>query len=259
MDVILGIFSFLLGTILASFSGVVIYRVPKHISIVKPNSFCGNCNKPIKWYDNIPIISFLILKGKCRYCHEKIGWFSFILELLGGISFLLIYLKFKISIDTLFLFLITWLFLIIAGIDYYNHFIYDTTQIIFLILSLGYVVYFSIIANKFPTEYLIGAAVGFSFFFLIRVIGAFFLKRECLGMGDVILMGTAGLLLGYKALLLAVLLGSLIGSIISLLLIGLKIKNKEEEIAFGPYLIIGIYIAMVYGKDIINWYLGLVI
>ena len=94
MNIIIGVFLFILGTVLASFIGVVIYRVPNKMSIVKPDSFCPCCKTPIKWYDNIPLLSYLILGGKCRYCKAKIGINSFLLELSGGILFLLAFLMY---------------------------------------------------------------------------------------------------------------------------------------------------------------------
>lgn len=258
MILIFSIFSFILGSALASFASVVIYRVPNHQSIIKPNSYCISCMKEIKWYDNIPILSYIILRGKCRSCKAKIGLFSFFLELIGGISFLLIFLKFGFHIETIIYMLITFILLIIFGIDYTTYEIYDFSLIIFGILSLVLIIYESIINKAFPTENIIGLLAGGMSFFLIRVIGKLIYKQEALGMGDVLLMAIAGFMLGWKNLLLAILIGSLLGSIISLFLIAIKVKNKESQIAFGPYLVTGIFIAMVYGQDIIHFYLGLV-
>lgn len=256
MFLILAIFSFIVGSVFASFIGVIAYRLPRGMSIVKPDSFCPSCKHSIKWYDNIPIISYIILGGKCRYCKGKIGISSLIFEIIGGISFLLIFLQFGISIDTLFLMAICFILLMIGLIDYYNHFIYDWSNYTFLGLSLIYIIYLSVMGKFVPIEYLIGGLLGFGVFLLIRIVGKLAMKQECLGMGDVILMGAGGLLLGYKSLLLAVLIASVFGAILSLVLIALKIKSREDEIPFGPYLILGIYIAMVYGKTIIDWYLG---
>ena len=117
MNYIIGAFIFILGTIIASFLGVVIYRVPNNMSIIKPNSFCPNCKKEIKWYDNIPLISYLVLRGKCRYCKSKIGIGSFLLELMGGVLFLLAFIFYKLSYDLIFILPIISILIVIAGID----------------------------------------------------------------------------------------------------------------------------------------------
>ncbi|MDY4788913.1 MAG: prepilin peptidase [Bacilli bacterium] len=259
MIYLVSVFIFILGTVLASFIGVIIYRVPNKMSIVKPDSFCPHCKQKIKWYDNIPILSFIILKGKCRYCHSPIGYFSFILEILGGVSFLLAFLQFRLSYDLIFVLLLVCLFLVIGGIDYQTHYIYDLTQVIYFILTLGYVSYLVFYLKMDYMPYLIGALVGFLFFFLIKVIGKLVMKQECLGMGDVILMTISGLLLGYQCLIIAILVGSLLGSIIEVTLISLKKKSRDSEIAFGPYLLIGTYFALLYGNLLIDFYIRLVI
>lgn len=259
MIVILSIFSFLLGAVLASFGGVLIDRIPNKQSIVKPASHCPNCNNYLKWYDNIPILSFLILKGKCRYCGQKIGLFYFLLEVLGGVSFLLVFLRFGINYNTIIGFGIAFLFLVIGGIDYKTHYIYDLSLIVFLVLSLVSYIVPQCLNLEFNPAGLIGLAVGFLFFLLVKILARVIAKQEALGMGDVFLLGIAGLLLGWQSLILAILIASVCGAIIEVSLIALKKKNRESEIAFGPYLVLGIFIAYLYGQLIIDWYLGMVI
>lgn len=259
MNIILAIFSFILGAILASFGGVIIARVPNEESIVKPQSHCSNCNNNLKWYDNIPILSFIILRGKCRYCKTKIGYFYFIIEILGGLSFLLVFLQFKISYNTIIGFFISFILLIMAGLDYKTHYVYDLSLIsLFLVSAASYIIP-QIINLEFNPDGLIGLAVGFLGFLLIRIIAKLITKEEALGLGDVYLMGAAGLLLGWQNLLLSVLFGSVIGAIIEVTLIIIKKKNRESEIAFIPYLALGIFLAYLYGNTIIDWYLRMVL
>ena len=259
MNIILAIFSFILGAILASFGGVIIARVPNGESIVKPQSHCSNCNNNLKWYDNIPILSFIILRGKCRYCKTKIGYFYFIIEILGGLSFLLVFLQFKISYNTTIGFFISFILLIMAGLDYKTHYVYDLSLIsLFLVSAASYIIS-QIINLEFNPDGLIGLAVGFLGFLLIRIIAKLITKEEALGLGDVYLMGAAGLLLGWQNLLLSVLFGSVIGAIIEVTLIIIKKKNRESEIAFIPYLALGIFLAYLYGNTIIDWYLRMVL
>ncbi len=258
MNYIIGVFIFILGSVIASFLGVVIYRVPNDMSIVKPNSFCPECKKSIKWYDNIPIISYLILRGKCRYCGAKIGINSFLLELLGGILFLLTFVFYGFSYDLIFLLPIISVLIVIAGIDYHNQIIYDWSWILLLVLTASYVLYLGLYNKEVPLENFVGASIGFISFLLIRIIGKLIYKQEVLGMGDVILMGIAGLLLGYKVWLFALLVGSFVGSVIEISLIGLKKRDRKEMIAFGPYLVLGILVGIICGSWVVNYFLGLV-
>jgi leader peptidase (prepilin peptidase)/N-methyltransferase len=137
---LIAVFAFIFGAVFASFGGVVAYRVPKRQSIVKPDSYCPSCGKSIKPYDNIPIISWLILGGKCRSCKAKIGVFSLICEFFGGIGFCGAYLMYGGSLKTLPIFIallfLVFLFLIVAAIDYETHDIYNVSLIIFGVIAL---------------------------------------------------------------------------------------------------------------------------
>lgn len=259
MNIIIGIFLFILGASIASFLGVVIYRVPNDMSIIKPNSFCPSCKKEIKWYDNIPILSYILLRGKCRYCHSKIGISSLLLELLGANLFLFTFLSYSLSYDLLFLLPIECILLVIAYIDYYNKIIYDWSWIILLILSCLYVLYLGLSNYEVPLDNLIGALVGFLSFLAISLIGKLIAKQDVLGMGDVILMGIAGLMLGYKVWLFALLVGSFVGSIVEVTLLKLEKRERGETIPFGPYLVLGILVGILIGRQVIDYFLGLVI
>lgn len=253
---IIGIFMFILGSVIASFLGVVIFRVPQNMSIIKPNSFCTNCKTPIKWYDNIPIISYICLKGKCRNCKSKIGISSLLLEILGGVLYLLAFLSYGLSYDLLFIIPIISILIVIAGIDMHYQIIYDWLWISLLIITSGYVLYLGLTKWEVPYENFIGASIGFLSFLLIRVVGKLVAKQEVLGMGDVILMGIAGLLLNYKVWLFVLLVGSLLGSIIEITLLILKKREKGEPVAFGPYLVSGILMGILYGNQVINRFLS---
>ena len=258
MDYIIGAFIFIFGTVMASFLGVVIFRVPEEMSIVKPNSFCPSCHKEIKWYDNIPLISYIVLKGKCRYCKEKIGVESFLLELFGGLLFLGAFLSYRLSWDLLFILPLICILIVIAGIDAHHQIIYDWSWIVFLIFSVIYVLYQSLTSKQVPWANFIGAGVGFVSFLLIRILSKLIAKKEALGMGDVILMGIAGLLLGWGNWLLSLMIGSLVGTIVEVTLLLLKKREKSEPVAFGPYLVTGILVGLLVGQKIINWYLTVV-
>jgi len=257
IKIILSVFAFVFGAVFGSFSGVLIYRIPNNMSIIKPASRCGSCGHELKWYDNIPIFAYIFLGGKCRYCKAKIGAFYFVIEVINAIAYLLCFLKFGISFDTLFAFLVTQILIVMSGIDYQNHFIYDLNQIILAVVIVLWIGVKVILNPAVPWENLIGAVAGFVVFWLIRIAGKFVFKKEALGFGDVILYGIIGLLLGWKQLIFALLVLSIVGSLIEVFLILIKVKKREDEIAFGPYIALGAFVSMLYGADVLNWFSSL--
>ena len=144
-------------------------------------------------------------------------------------------------------------------IDLNHQIIYDWSWILLLIFTIAYILYKNLISKTIPWDNLIGALVGFVSFLLIKIIAKLIAKKEALGMGDVILMGIAGLLLNYKVWLLALMVGTLLGTIIEVLLIIFKKRKRSEPVAFGPYLVVGILTGLLFGEQIINWYLSMVI
>ena len=258
LKIIFLVFTFILGSVFASFAGVIAYRVPKGKSILKPGSYCPACNNHLKWYDNIPILSWIILGGKCRNCKAKIGIFSLLMEIFGGLGFASAYFMYGDDLKKLpimiVLMLLVFLFMIIANIDYETHYIYSITLVIFAVFALFITLYkvFMFEVNIWP--YIIGAAFGFGFFLLIKVLAKLAMKKDALGSGDIYLVGIAGFLLGIFPLLLAILIATLLGSIIEVTKIKLKKQSRESEIAFGPYLLLGIGILAIYGDAIMDLY-----
>ena len=259
MREIISVFAFLFGAVFASFAGVVAYRVPKGLSIVKPDSYCPSCKRDIASYDNIPILSYLILGGKCRYCKAKIGVMSLILEILGGLGFMLAYLAYGSSLINLPIVIglccLVFLFIIMAAIDYETHYVYNVTLWIFAALTFAMTLYRVFVLDKSIWDYVGGAAIGFGFFITISFVAKFILKREALGSGDTFIVGIGGFLVGAFPLILSLLVGCLIGSIIELIKIKLKASERDDEIAFAPYLLLGIATIAIFGEEIMRIYL----
>lgn len=258
MIIILTIFAFIFGAVMASFFGVLIYRLPKKESIVTPPSHCPSCEHLIKWYDNIPVISYLVLRGKCRYCKSKIGLFSFIYELLGGVSLALTVYCYGVNYLTIFILIIVLILYFIAGYDYKTYEILDVSWISLAIVSLGLFFFRIFYLKEDYLTYLIATAIGFTFFFLIKVFGKAIMKQDCLGGGDVILMGIAGLFLGVFNLLIAILVASFTGSVIEIILLKTKKKPEHSLIAFGPYLVLGIIFALLFGDKLMSLLMGVI-
>lgn len=252
------IFAFVFGAVFASFAGVVAYRAPKGLSIVKPDSYCPSCKRPIKHSDNIPILSWLILGGKCRFCKSRIGVFSLLMEIFGGLGFMCAYLQYGDSYKNLPIFialmLLVFLFLIMAGIDHETHDIYNITLILFAVIAVFIAAYRVLVFDSSIWNHIGGAALGFGFFGAIKLIAKLVLKKDALGTGDIYLVGIGGLMVGAFPLLLAIMFSTLLGSIIEIIKIRTSKTQREAEIAFGPYLLLGIGFMAIYGEAIMKFY-----
>ena len=263
----------LLGLVIGSFLNVVIYRVPEGMSISYPPSHCTKCNYKLKWYDNIPVISYIILKGKCRSCKEHISFRYTLVELGNMVLYLLcVYMFFDAKQGgianrgnvymipyTILCMIACSTLLCIAFIDLEHTYIPDRFQII--LASLGLI---AIICNFIGfndgiswLDRVIGAAGSLALFVIIYFAGMLAYKREAMGIGDIKLVTAAGLLLGWKNMILAVLIGALVGAIVLSILRRVRNDEKEHEYPLGPFLAFGILIAMFFGDSIINAYLTL--
>lgn len=246
MDALLLIITITYGIIIGSFLNVCIYRIPKSESIVVARSHCMKCGKQIKWYDLVPLVSFLVLRGKCRYCKEKLSWQYPVVEALNGILYGVIVLINGFNVTSVLYCLATSALLALSIIDWrtfeipigFNYFI-GILGVIRVVTDLGH-----------WYDYVIGF-FAVSLFLLILYIAT---KGRGIGGGDIKLMAAAGLLLGWKLIILSLGLGCLLGSVIHLIL--MKVQNKDRVLAFGPYLSLGIYISMIYGEQIIDWYIS---
>ena len=266
---------FLFGLLIGSFLNVCIVRIPAGKSIVLPASACPKCGAPIKPYDNIPVISYLLLGGKCRGCRTKISPMYPLVELLNGTLYLVCYLAFGMTIETLKWSIFSSLLLILVFTDLRERILPDvinyTGFAIALVLSLflppsdGSALW---IANHYfafappmpvisLADAVFGAAFGSGILWIISE-GYFRLrKREGMGLGDVKMMLMAGAFLGLKRTVLTILLGSILGSIIGVAFIAIRRKGTDYELPFGTFLGAGALIVVFYGTPFVNWYMSL--
>lgn len=263
IKILLSIFAFIFGAVFASFGGVVAYRVPKGLSIVKPDSYCPSCKKHIKAYDNIPILSWIILGGKCRYCKSRIGVMSLLTEILGGFGFMCAFLEYGQSIADMPIFIaimmLVFLFVIMADIDYETHDIYNVTLVIFGVIASFIAIYRVVVFDSSIWDHIGGAALGFGFFGAVKLVARLMLGKDALGSGDVYLVGIGGFAIGAFPLLIAILVSTLLGSVIEIIKIKASRTEREAEIAFGPYLLLGMGIMLIYGEKLMEFYLRMVI
>ena len=250
MDIL---FVILLGGIFGSFANVCIYRLPIEQNVVFGRSFCPECKKKIAWFDNIPIISFIILKAKCRNCEFKISLNYFIVESLSILFFCVIFILFGISLTTLLLWLLYLSFVIIFFIDL-KHFIIPN-EITFPLMALGFVKSFDPNINSIFPNYLnslIGGLIGYLIIYLIIFFYKYVRKKEGMGLGDAKLFAVIGFWFGWISIPFIIFLSSMIALIsISPNLIN-KSKNISSEIPFGPYIIIATLVFVIFKNDLLN-------
>lgn len=236
----------MLGLIFGSFLSVVTYRIPKNISFVKGRSYCPKCKEKISWYDNIPLISFLLLKGKCRECKEKISIRYPLVELLTSISFFLVSLNFYPDISKiifyLLIFLITWAIVII---DFEKGIIPDELTFLGVLISFLYVLLF--ISNK-TFEHLF-SGFAFSIFMLLVHL---FTKGKGMGLGDVKFVLFPGIFLSFPMGIIWLFLSFITGSIVGVILIFTGKAKFGKPIAFGPFLGVSFMIVLIWGDKLIN-------
>jgi leader peptidase (prepilin peptidase)/N-methyltransferase len=240
------------GAMVGSFFNVCILRLPKGESVITPGSHCPHCNNPIKFYDNIPLISYFLLGGKCRYCKQSISIQYPLVEGITAIGSLLLFLKYGPSLSYLIYFFFVGGLIVITVIDLYHQIIPD----IISIPGIGVGLLGSFITPHINfISSLMGILLGGGSLFLVAILYQWLFKREGMGGGDVKLLAMIGAFLGWKAVILTILLSSLIGSITGIIIMVLKGKNFKYAIPFGPFLSFGAVITLFYQNEIISWYL----
>lgn len=251
MNTVVSIFVFLYGIIIGSFLNVCIYRIPKEESIAYPPSHCSNCNNKLGWKDLFPVLSFLFLKGKCRYCGEKISIQYPLVELANGLLYLSLYFKFGLNFRFILICLLVSLILVIGIIDYKTEDIYDKTIYFGIILGVIYIGLEKYFGGVSPFNYILGAGISAGILALIAI------TTKAMGWGDVELVFIIGLFLGWPNALLMLFISIVLGGIVGSLLLLIKYKSiGGHYMAFGPYIALAGYITIMYGERILNWYLN---
>jgi leader peptidase (prepilin peptidase)/N-methyltransferase len=268
----------ILGACIGSFLNVVIYRLPimmfrqwnedialqqsspidlrpneKVFNLAIPNSRCSNCGKPIRPWQNIPVISYVFLRGRCAGCKTRISKRYPLVEAVTALASVYVFYHFGASVQCLLALVFTWCLIALTMIDYDHQLLPDSITLPLLWLGL--------LANSqavFVPLYdaVLGAAVGYltlwSVYWLFRIITG----KEGMGFGDFKLLAAAGAWFGWKMLPLIILLSSAVGAVVGITLILLKLQDRTKPIPFGPYLAAAAWIAMLYGNTLTNWYLS---
>ena len=245
---------FIYGALLGSFLNVCIYRLPLNKSIIKPRSFCPVCEKTIPWYDNIPLVSFIVLKAKCRKCQAPIPARYFIVELISAIAGVGLLFRYSLTPE----FFVYWLFvlslIVIMFIDIEHHEIPDVISLPGIIL--GFIAFSALKLDSSGTyigaiiNSALGILVGGGSMLLLGILGEIIFKKEALGGGDVKLMAMFGAFLGWKLVILTFFMAPLLGSGLAIVM---KYKYKKDVIPYGPFLSIASIVSLLYGEKILEY------
>jgi len=243
---ILYLIVFLYGIVIGSFLNVCIYRIPKKENIVTVRSHCMECGYHLRWYDLIPLFSWLFLKGKCRKCGSKISAQYPIIEASNGVLYVVIFLVKGASVESLLYCLLFSALLTLSIIDFRTYEIPVGFNIFIALLGVARV------ATDYRNwlNYLIGALCVSLFLLLLFIVT----HGRAIGGGDIKLMAACGLVLGWKLIILAFFTGCIVGSVVHV--IRMKVSNADRVLAMGPYLSIGVAIAALWGNLFLNWYLS---
>ncbi|MCE1226021.1 MAG: prepilin peptidase [Geobacteraceae bacterium] len=250
----MAVFVFLFGAAIGSFLNVCIYRLPLDQSIVSPGSRCMSCGAVVRWFDNIPIISWLVLRGRCRGCGAGFSIRYPLVELLTACLFLLLFLRFGLSISFAIYVLLVVALIVITFIDFDHQIIPDEISLSGVVL--GFLASFFLPEPGWASS-LAGIVVGWGSLALVFYAYLWLTGREGMGGGDAKLLAMLGAFLGWKAVPFIIFISSLVGSIVGLSLMALQRKGRHLAIPFGPYLAMGAVLYIFYGPQLINWYLRL--
>ena len=247
MTIIISLYGLLIG----SFLNVCIYRIPRRESIAFPPSHCPSCNTNLKCYNLIPVISYVVQGGQCGNCGEKISLQYPVIELLNAILYLLTYIKYGFTLDFFFYAIIFSILIVIAIIDLNEMIIPDILVSIIVGMTIIYKLVGYIVYHQSPQllDSISGLVLSALLFVIIIIV-----SKGGMGSGDVTLIGSLGLILGIKHIFLTIFLSFILGAIISIVLLIMKIKGRKDPIPFGPFIILGFFIVVFWGEQLISWY-----
>ncbi len=245
---------FIVGLAIGSFLNVLIYRLPREKKFVFGRSYCPSCQKPIKFYDNIPVLSYLILAGKCRSCKAKISLRYPLVELLNGLAYLFFFFQYGVSYNFLIFSFLSSALIVIFFVDIDFQIIPDLITFPGMVLGLAV----SLLPGGIGiVNSLIGLVVGGGVLYLIAILGDWLFKKESMGGGDIKMTAMLGAFLGWQKVVLIFFAGAFIGLFVSIIMMIVSKKVRSTRvIPFGPFLAAAAMIAIIYGDSIISFYLN---
>lgn len=248
----LNLYIFFVGLCVGSFLNVCIYRIPNGRSIVRPASACPGCGTPIRWYDNIPVFSYIILRGRCRSCQTKVSLRYPMVEMLTGLFALVVWLHFGPTWQSMVYFLFIAALLVITFVDIDHQII--PNEISIPGIPIGFALSFLPGAPVWQ-DALIGIVVGGGSLYAIIWIYFLLTRRQGMGLGDVKLLAMIGAFTGWRGVLFTIMASSFIGTVVGLAEMIRTRQGMKLAIPFGPFLAIGAVIYIFFGPQLIDWYL----
>jgi leader peptidase (prepilin peptidase)/N-methyltransferase len=245
---------FIIGAVLGSFFNVVIYRVPRGESIIRPPSACPACGTRIRAWDNVPILSYLILRGRCRHCGGRISPRYVIVEALSGLLPALLFMRFGTAPSFWVFWPLSYVLLILSFIDLDLRIIPDKVTLPGILLGLAVAPLAGLLGFW---ESLLGVAVGGGALYLIGLLGELVLRKESMGGGDVKLAAMLGAFLGWKMILVSLFVAFLTGAVVGVVVMFAKRDDWDHAIPFGPFIALGTVVAILWGGPVLAWYAAL--
>lgn len=245
--------AFIFGAVVGSFLNVCICRMPKAESVVSPPSHCPRCNYQIRWYDNIPLVSYLLLGGKCRGCRARISLQYPLVELLNGLLTLALFLRLGPSLTFGALFLFCSALVVITFIDIEHQIIPDEISLSGIVIGFAFSFF---LPWQTWLNSLLGILLGGGSLLLVAYCYHWLTGKEGMGGGDIKLLAMMGAFLGWKSIPFIIFASSLVGSVFGVSLMLIQKKDSKLAIPFGPYLAFGAVLYIFYGRQLIHWYLA---
>lgn len=246
----------LFGAVVGSFLNVCIHRLPRRKSVVWPASHCPSCASPIAAYDNIPILSYLLLRGRCRTCRALISPQYPIVELANGVGYGLILWQFGTGWPAAVYALLFSSLLVIAFIDFFHQIIPNVITLPGIALGLlGAIT----ILPVGLLDSVLGILLGYGIPWGIANAYLYFRGKEGMGLGDAKLLAMIGAFLGWKPMLLTIMVGAMVGSIVGLTLFAMKITRWDQHLPFGVFLALGAVVSIFFHREVLTWYFGLLV
>lgn len=249
---LLNLYVFLVGLCIGSFLNVCIYRLPAGRSIVRPASSCTGCDTVIRWYDNIPLLSYVALRGRCRACRSAISPRYPIVELLAGLFALAVWLQFGMQAQTLVYFVFIAVLLVITFIDIDHRIIPDAISLPGI--PIGFALSFFLPALGWKSS-LLGIAIGGGSLFAVGWGYQLLTGKEGMGGGDIKLLGMIGAFIGWQGVLFTIMASSFTGTVVGLAMMLRTRNDMKMAVPFGPFLAIGAILYLFFGPQWIDWYL----
>jgi leader peptidase (prepilin peptidase) / N-methyltransferase len=239
------------GALIGSFLNVCIYRLPRRESIVWPGSHCPSCGAAIAWYDNVPVLSYLWLLGRCRKCAAPISLRYPVVEAANAAGYVIILFTFGMNATAILYCIFVSALLVVTGTDLTHKIIPNVVTLPGIVLGLLGSATFLPIG---PVNALLGILVGGGILWALAWASPYLFGKEGMGGGDIKLLAMVGAFLGWKPVLLTVMIGSLTGSLIGISLIAFQFLKRDEYIPFGPFLVFGALVSMFFGQPLLDWY-----